>query len=149
MSSQKQTYVFTAADGVPPRVGPFAHATRWGDTLYITGQMPTVPETGLLVAGGLIEQTRQVFANLSAVLAQFGATLDDSLMVRVYLTDFDDFDAFNAEYVSWFDGPLPSRTCVGTTGLAVGAVVEIDLVAGIPHPSPTGEPEPTERTELS
>jgi len=56
---------------------------------------------------------------------------DDALMVRVYLTDFADFDAFNAEYVRWFSGPLPSRTCVGVTGLAVGAAVEIDLVVGL------------------
>ena len=52
-------------------------------------------------------------------------------MVRAYLTDFDDYDAFNAEYRTWFDDPLPSRTCVGVTGLAVGALVEIDLVVGI------------------
>ena len=130
----KQTYSFSTADGVPPQVGPFAHATRWGDTLYVTGQMPTDPATGSLVAGGLVEQTRQVFTNLSAVLAQFEATLDDALMVRVYLTEFGDFEAFNAEYVKWFTGPLPSRTCVGTTGLAVGAVVEIDLIAGLTHP---------------
>lgn len=62
----------------------------------------------------------------------------------MYLTDFDDFAAFNAEYVSWFSGPLPSRTCVGTTGLAVGAVVEIDLIVGIPDHSTTSTPEPTE-----
>ena len=130
----KQTYSFSAADGVPPQVGPFAHATRWGDTLYVTGQMPTDPATGSLVSGGLVEQTRQVFTNLSAVLAQFEATLDDALMVRVYLTEFGDFEAFNVEYVKWFTGPLPSRTCVGTTGLAVGAVVEIDLIAGLAHP---------------
>jgi enamine deaminase RidA (YjgF/YER057c/UK114 family) len=93
--------------------------------------MPTDPATGLLVEGGIIEQTRQVLKNLSAVLAHFEATLDDSLMVRVYLTDFDDFDIFNAEYERWFAEPRPSRTCVGTTGLAVGSVVEIDLIAGI------------------
>jgi len=140
----KQTYSFSAADGVPPQVGPFAHATRWGDTLYVTGQMPTDPATGSLVSGGLVEQTRQVFTNLSAVLAQFEATLDDALMVRVYLTEFGDFEAFNAEYVKWFTGPLPSRTCVGTTGLAVGAVVEIDLIAGLSSPQFSSAPAPTE-----
>jgi len=140
----KQTYSFGAADGVPPQVGPFAHATRWGDTLYVTGQMPTDPATGKLVAGGLAEQTHQVFANLAAVLKQFDATLDDALMVRVYLTDFGDFDAFNAEYVKWFTGPLPSRTCVGTTGLAVGAVVEIDLITGLSSPQFSSAPAPTE-----
>jgi reactive intermediate/imine deaminase len=130
--STRSVHSFGPESGVPPQVGPFSHAVRWGDTLYVTGQMPTDPATGQLVEGGLVEQTRQVFRNLAAVLAQFGATLDDSLMVRVYLTDFGDFDAFNVEYRTWFEGPLPSRTCVGTTGLAVGAVVEIDLIVGIP-----------------
>ena len=96
--------------------------------------MPTDPATGALVAGDVIDQTRQVFRNLSAVVAQFGATLDDALMVRVYLTDFSDFERFNVEYRSWFGGPLPARTCVGSTGLAVGATVEIDLIVGIPSP---------------
>ncbi|OUE22606.1 Enamine/imine deaminase [Clavibacter michiganensis] len=128
----RTVHSFDASTGVPPQVGPFAHATRWGDTLYVTGQMPTDPATGELVAGGLVAETRQVLANLTAVIAHFDATLDDALMVRVYLTDFGDFDRFNEEYRSWFAGPLPSRTCVGVTGLAVGASVEIDLVVGIP-----------------
>ena len=54
-------------------------------------------------------------------------------MVRVYLASFDDYAAFNAAYAGWFRGPLPSRTCVGVSGLAVGAAVEIDLIAGIPE----------------
>ena len=57
-------------------------------------------------------------------------------MVRVYLTSFDDYAAFNAAYTDWFKGPLPARTCVGVTGLAVGAAIEIDLIAGIPGPTP-------------
>ncbi|GAA3383061.1 RidA family protein [Cryptosporangium minutisporangium] len=125
-------YTFDPSTGVPPGVAPFSHAVRWGDTLYVTGQMPTDPATGELVAGDVVAQTKQVFRNLAAVLAHFDATLDDALMVRVYLTDFSDFDRFNAEYVTWFTGPLPSRTCVGSTGLAVGATVEIDLIVGLP-----------------
>lgn len=140
----KQSFSFAAAEGIPPQVGPFAHATRWGDTLYVTGQMPTDPATGKLVDGGVAGQANQVMANLSAVLAQFDATLDDALMVRVYLTDFDDFDVFNTEYVKWFAGPLPSRTCVGVTGLAVGAAVEIDLIVGLPQAQPNPTPAPME-----
>lgn len=130
-AKKRVSYSFAAETGVPPQVGPFSHATAWGDQLYVTGQMPTDPSTGKLIDGGIIEQTRQVLKNLSAVLAHFDATLDDSLMVRVYLTDFDEFDVFNAEYEKWFAEPRPSRTCVGTTGLAVGSVVEIDLIVGI------------------
>ena len=122
---------FTPAEGVPPAVGPFSHATQWGDLLFVTGQMPTDPATGKLVPGGILAEAEQVRRNLEAVLAPFGATLDDSLMVRVYLTSFDDYDAFNAAYRTWFRGKLPSRTCVGVTGLAVGAAVEIDLIVGL------------------
>lgn len=131
----KRSFMFSPEQGVPPGVAPFSHATQWRDLVFITGQMPTDPATGLIVAGGIVEQATQVRRNLEAVLAQFGLTFDDALMVRVYLTSFDDYEAFNTTYAGWFTGPLPSRTCVGVTGLAVGAVVEIDLIAGIPTPS--------------
>ena len=133
--TRKETFVFPPADGVPPQVGPFAHATRFGDLVFVTGQMPTDPATGELVEGGLLAQAEQVRANLAAVLARFGLTWDDALHVRVYLTRFtddsSDFDAFNDAYRGWFAGPLPARTTVGVTGLAVGALVEVDLVAGV------------------
>ena len=132
----KESFTFTPEQGLPPAVGPFSHVTRWGSLLFVTGQMPTDPATGALVAGGVLAQAEQVRANLLACLAPFGATLDDALMVRVYLTDFAEFDAFNALYRTWFAGPLPSRTTVGTTALAVGAAVEIDLVAGVPGGAP-------------
>lgn len=131
MTTRRETFSFTPEQGVPPGVAPFSHATRWGDLLFVTGQMPTDPATGTLVEGGLLPQAEQVRRNLQAVLAQFGATLDDSLMVRVYLTDFADYAAFNDAYRRWFTAPLPSRTCIGVTGLAVGALVEIDLTVGL------------------
>ncbi len=128
---QRESFTFRPEQGVPPGVAPFSHATRWGNLLFVTGQMPTDPATGRLVEGGLLAQAEQVRRNLAAVLAPFGATLDDSLMVRVYLTDFTDYAAFNDAYRGWFTAPLPSRTCVGVTGLAVGALVEIDLTVGL------------------
>jgi len=134
MTDIRQCFSFSPEDGVPPKVAPFSHATRWGNLLFVTGQMPTDPATGAIVPGDIVAQATQVRRNLEAVLARFGLTLDDALMVRVYLTAFDDYDSFNAAYESWFRGPLPSRTCVGVTGLAVGAAVEIDLIAGIPAP---------------
>lgn len=137
MNHNISRFSFSPADGVPPQVGPFSHATRWGELLFVTGQMPTDPATGELVAGGLPEQSEQVRRNLLAVLAQFGGTLEHALMVRVYLMHFDEHYAlFNKRYASWFGGPLPSRTCVGVHGLALGALLEIDLIAAIPGTSP-------------
>jgi len=131
MKNAKQAFTFASEHGIPPPVGPFSHAVRWGDLLFISGQMPTDPATGKLVAGNIQEQAEQVRRNLEAVLARFGATLDDALMIRVYLASFEDYALFNAVYRDWFRGPLPSRTCVGLTGLALGASVEIDLIVGL------------------
>lgn len=132
MTPNRQSFSFTPEQGVPPAVAPFSHVTQWGSLLFVTGQMPTDPATGALVAGGLVAQAEQVRRNLLACLAPFGANLDHALMVRVYLTDFTEFEAFNALYRTWFTAALPSRTCVGSTALAVGAEVEIDLIVGLP-----------------
>jgi reactive intermediate/imine deaminase len=122
------SWTFTPSDGVPPRVAPFAHATAAGETLYVTGQMPTKPD-GSLIDGGIAEQTDQVLANLARVLALVGGGLADTICVRAYLLDWSDYAAFNSAYEPWFASRLPSRTCVGVSSLAAGARVEIDLVA--------------------
>ena len=123
-----RAWTFGPDDGVPPPVAPFAHATAAGPTLYVTGQMPTGLD-GALVAGAIAEQTDQVMRNLARVLELVGGGLQDVVAVRAYLTDWDDYAAFNAAYEPWFPGRLPSRTCTGASGLAAGARVEIDLVA--------------------
>ena len=126
-SPVRESFTFTPDQGVPPGVAPFSHVTRWGSLLFVTGQMPTDPADGKLVGGGVLAQASQVRRNLLACLAPFGADLDDALMVRVYLTEFDrDFAAFNELYRTWF-------TCVGTNGLAAAADIEIDLVVGVPE----------------
>lgn len=123
-----RTWTFGPPDGVPPAVAPFAHATAAGQTLYVTGQMPTDLD-GALVAGAIAEQTDQVMRNLVRVLELVGGDLGDVVCARAYLTDWDDYAAFNAAYEHWFEERLPSRTCLGCSGLAAGANVEIDLVA--------------------
>jgi len=130
-ANTRQSMEFGLEQRVPRQVGPFSHATKWGDLLFVTGQMPTVPETDLLIEGDVVVQTQQVMRNLQAVVTAAGGDLSNTLMVRAYLTNFGDFDQFNGEYEKWFDEPRPSRTCVGVTGLAVGALVEIDLIVGL------------------
>ncbi|KAA0109558.1 RidA family protein [Mycolicibacterium sp. P1-5] len=122
-----RAFTFTPADGVPPAVAPFAHATAAGQTLYVTGQMPT-DTSGTLVGEDVSTQTDQVLGNLLRVTELCGGGPADVVSVRAYLTDWDDYVAFNAAYAPWFPDRLPSRTCIGTTGLAVGARVEIDWV---------------------
>jgi 2-iminobutanoate/2-iminopropanoate deaminase len=131
----RQAWSFGPESGVPSGVGPFAHVTTFGSLAFCAGQTPTDPLTGQLVDGDFAAQIEQVQRNLSGVLAQLGLTLDDALMVRVYLTDLDRLSEFNAAYTGWFRGPLPSRTTVEVSRLDLGASLEIDIVAGIPDGS--------------
>jgi 2-iminobutanoate/2-iminopropanoate deaminase len=114
----------------PPPSAPYSHAVRAGEFLFVTGQLPADPATGRLVAGTIVEQTHQVMRNLRTVLQGAGTGLDRVAFARVYLVSFADYAAMNEVYASYFPaGRLPARTCVGVTGLALGALVEIDLVA--------------------
>ena len=115
----------------PKRVGPFSHAVKAGDFIFVTGQMPTLPNNpDVLVSNDVEEQTHQVMKNLMDVLKQSGSSLERVTFVRVYLVNFQDFDKVNKIYKSYFDeNKLHARTCIGVTGLAVGASVEIDLIA--------------------
>ena len=115
----------------PQKVAPFSHAVRAGDYLFITGQMPTLKNDNTkLVAGGIEAQTHQVMKNLLEVLNAAGSSLEKVIFARVYLMNFGDFDKMNSVYASYFvEDKLPARTCIGVTGLAVGASVEIDFIA--------------------
>ena len=115
----------------PQKVAPFSHAVRAGDYLFVTGQMPTLKNDNTkLVDGGIEAQTHQVMKNLLEVLNAAGSSLEKVIFARVYLVNFGDFDKMNSVYASYFaTDKLPARTCVGVTGLAVGASVEIDFIA--------------------
>ena len=115
----------------PQKVAPFSHAVRAGDYLFITGQMPTLKNDNTkLVDGGIEAQTHQVMKNLIEVLNATGSSLEKVIFARVYLVNFGDFDKMNSIYASYFaKDKLPARTCIGVTGLAVGASVEIDFIA--------------------
>lgn len=120
------------ARSAPAAVGPYSHAVRHGDLLFVSGQAPFHPGTGAVVEGGIEPQTRQVFANLDAVLSSAGATFDDVLKANIYLTDLEDFRAVNVIYAENFTEPYPARTTIGVAGLPLGIVVEIELIACLP-----------------
>ena len=115
----------------PQKVAPFSHAVRAGDYLFVTGQMPTLKNDNTkLVDGGIEAQTHQVMKNLLEVLNAAGSSLEKVIFARVYLVNFGDFDKMNSVYASYFaTDKLPARTCIGVTGLAVGASIEIDFIA--------------------
>jgi 2-iminobutanoate/2-iminopropanoate deaminase len=116
--------------GAPAPIAPFSHATTAGDFVFVTGQMPIVPATGEYVRGSFAEQTDAVMKNLALVLEAAGSDWEHVLHCRIYLTDFTRYAEVNDAYRRWFPtGRLPARTCIGVTGLAGGADVEIDLLA--------------------
>jgi len=119
----------------PRPVAPFSHAVEADGWVFVTGQMPTDPANpDAPLPDGIEAQTRRVMDNLIIVLAGVGLTLENVTMARVYLTDFHrDYATMNDVYRSYFQpAHLPARTCVGVSGLAVHALVEIDLIARRP-----------------
>lgn len=119
----------------PQPVAPFSHAVEADGWVFITGQMPTDPKApDAPLPEGVEAQTRQVIANLKLILDGVGLGLEHVTMARIYLTEFQrDYAELNRIWPSFFEpGKLPARTTVGVTGLAVGALVEIDLVAKRP-----------------
>ena len=119
----------------PRPVAPFSHAVEADGWVFVTGQMPTDPAApDAPLPEGIEAQTRRVMANLAIVLEGIGLGFEHVTMARIYLTQFErDYAALNALWPSFFTpGKLPARTTIGVTALAVGALVEIDLVAKRP-----------------
>ena len=111
---------------------PFSDATEVGGVLYLSGQIGAEPGADKVVSGGLEPETRQVMANIGAVLAKRGLTYDDLFKCTVMLADMKQWDAFNRVYVTYFKpGRFPSRSAFGTNGLARGAAVELECWANI------------------
>ncbi len=124
--------LFHMIPGAPTPVAPFSHAVETDGWVFLTGQMPTLPgDDSAPMPGEIQAQTRRVMDNLIIVLQGLGLGLQHVVSVRAYLTNFDrDYAPMNEAYRSYFPADrLPARTCIGVTGLARGALVEIDLVA--------------------
>ncbi len=124
--------VFHMISGAPDPVAPFCHAVETDGWVFLTGQMPFSGTTlDSAYPEGIEAQTHQVMKNLAKVLDGCGLTLANVVSVRVFLLHFDaDYDAMNRVYASYFPvGKRPARTCVGVSGLAKGARIEIDMVA--------------------
>ena len=118
--------------GAPDPVAPFSHAVEADGWVFVTGQMPFMGTSNTSAYPDTIEeQTNRVMRNLIKVLEGCALGLPDVVAARVFLRHFDeDYERMNAVYATYFpSGRLPARTCVGVTGLARGARVEIDLIA--------------------
>lgn len=119
-------------DRAPQAIGTYSQAVRVGDTLYLSGQIPLVPETMALVTGDMEAQIRQVFDNLAAVAEAAGGSLADLVKLNVYLTDLDHFPLVNQVMASYFREPYPARAAIGVAALPKGAAVEMDGILILP-----------------
>lgn len=119
-------------DGAPGAIGPYSQAIRAGRLLFISGQIPLDPITGVLVEGGIREQTRRVMRSLAAILDASDVSFDHVVRTTVFLADLRDFAEMNEVYASYFQEPAPARTTVQVAKLPKDARVEIDVIASLP-----------------
>jgi reactive intermediate/imine deaminase len=115
-------------DKAPAAIGTYSQAVQAGDTVYLSGQIPLVPETMVLVEGPVEDQVRQVFRNLAAVAEAAGGTLGDAVKLTVYLVDLGDFAAVNQVMEEFFSAPYPARAAVQVAALPKNARVEVDAI---------------------
>ncbi|MFR0902648.1 MAG: RidA family protein [Anaerovoracaceae bacterium] len=120
-----------ATKKAPEAIGPYAQANIYGNLVFTSGQVPLVPETGAVVEGGIEEQTKQVFANLKAILEEAGSGLDKMIKTTCFLKDMNDFATVNEIYGSYFEGEFPSRSAIEVARLPKDVLIEIEAIAYI------------------
>ncbi len=112
----------------PQAIGTYSQAVKVGGTVYLSGQIPLVPETMEMVQGGIEAQIRRVFDNLQAVAEAAGGSLADVVKLNVFLTDLAHFPVVNQVMAGYFQEPYPARAAIGVAALPKGAAVEMDGV---------------------
>ncbi len=117
-----------STDKAPQAIGTYSQAVKVGHTVYLSGQIPLVPETMEMVAGDIAAQIQRVFENLAAVAAAAGGNLQDVVKLNVFLTDLADFPIVNETMAQFFAEPYPARAAIGVAALPKGAAVEMDAV---------------------
>ena len=115
-------------DQAPQAIGTYSQAVKTGGTVYLSGQIPLVPETMEMVGGGIDVQIRRVFDNLQAVARASGGSLADVVKLNVFLTDLSHFPTVNEVMAEYFSEPYPARAAVGVAALPKSAEVEMDAV---------------------
>jgi reactive intermediate/imine deaminase len=115
-------------DQAPEAIGTYSQAVKVGETVYLSGQIPLVPETMTLVEGEMEEQIRRVLDNLQAVAQAAGGALLDVVKLNVFLTDLGHFPLVNQVMAEYFSDPYPARAAIGVAALPKGAAVEMDAV---------------------
>ncbi|MXW52446.1 MAG: RidA family protein [Gammaproteobacteria bacterium] len=118
-----------SAEDAPDAIGPYSHAIRVGNSIFMSGQIALNPKNMELVSGSFRKETKQVFANISAVVNAAGGSLQDIVKLTVYLTDLKNFDMVNAVMSETFQYPFPARVAIGVSALPRGATIEVEALA--------------------
>ncbi|PIE37510.1 MAG: reactive intermediate/imine deaminase [Gammaproteobacteria bacterium] len=119
--------IISTADA-PAAIGPYSQAVKVGGTVWISGQIPLVPETMTLVEGDISAQATQVFNNLKAIAEAAGGGLNNAVKVNISLTDLGDFDKVNAVMTQFFKEPYPARACVEVARLPKDVSIEVEAI---------------------
>lgn len=117
------------AEGSSPPIGPYSLGVWAGDLLFVSGQTPIDPATGVVASDNVVEQAHQTIKNVRAILEAAGLTLDNVVKATVFIKDMNDFAAINEVYASYFQKPYPARSCVEVARLPRDVLVEIEVVA--------------------
>lgn len=112
----------------PKAIGPYSQAVLVDDTLYVSGNIPVNPKTGD-VANGIVNQSKQVFENMKAVLNEAGMGFENVVKTTAFLTDLSNFATFNEIYASYFVAPYPARSCMEVSKLPKNVLVEVECIA--------------------
>jgi 2-iminobutanoate/2-iminopropanoate deaminase len=119
------------SENAPAAVGPYSHAVRTGNLLFLSGQIPLDPATKAVVPGGIEEQTRQVLRNIKAVLNDQGLHMSNVVKTTIFMTNLADFAVVNGIYAEAFGDHKPARSTVQVAGLPLGVQVEIEVIAEV------------------
>jgi len=117
-----------STEQAPAAIGPYSQALDLGNLVYLSGQIPVNPSTGV-IPESIEEQTKQSMENVSAILQEAGLTLSHVIKTTIFLSDLADFAAMNAVYESFLTKPYPARSCVQVAAIPKGAKVEIECIA--------------------
>ena len=120
--------IIVSTDRAPAAIGPYSQAVRIDNTVYLSGQIPLIPETMLLCDGDITEQAMQVFRNLTAVAEAAGGTLNDSVKLNISMTDLSGFEQVNNVMQQFLSAPFPARACVQVAALPKGALIEVEAI---------------------
>jgi 2-iminobutanoate/2-iminopropanoate deaminase len=120
-----------SAEGAPAALGPYSHAVRSGDLVFLSGQTPLDPATGKLVEGDVGAQTARCLANLAIVAEAAGGTIEDAVRCGIYVTDMATFSQVNDAYAGFFNDAPPARSTIGVAALPLGADVEVDAIIAV------------------